>query len=77
MTRRAPSGPGIVVASACGECASEIGSPPGQSPGSHMTVIHDSHVPGLTALGWVLIEYPHEPPDVVCPHYHAAHWQDG
>jgi hypothetical protein len=26
-------------------------------------------------LGRVLTEYPHEPPDVVCAHYHAAYWQ--
>jgi hypothetical protein len=42
-----------------------------------MAIVHDHHVPQLQTLGWVLTEYPHEPPDVVCPHYHAAYWHDG
>jgi hypothetical protein len=39
-----------------------------------MAIIHDHHVPEIAALGWVVTEYPHEPPDVVCAHYHAACW---
>jgi hypothetical protein len=68
---------GIAVASACDDCAHLIGSPPAWDPGRHMEIIHDDHVPELQALGWVLTEYPHEPPDVVCAHYHAAYWQGG
>jgi len=34
-----------------------------------MAIIHDHHVPELVALGWIVTEYPHEPPDVSCPHY--------
>ena len=68
---------GIAVASACTGCAGQISSPPEWAPGRHMAIVHDHHVPELQALGWVLTEYPHEPPDVVCPHYHAAYWHDG
>jgi hypothetical protein len=67
----------VVVASACAACAPRIGSPPEYEPGSHMGVIHASHVPDLEADGWIVTRYPHEPPDVVCVHYHEAHWQDG
>ncbi len=42
-----------------------------------MAFIHSSHVPEFAAVGWIVAEYAHEPPDVVCPHYHAAYWQDG
>jgi hypothetical protein len=69
---------GIAVASACKECgwvihdAKEIEG----RPGYVMALIHDHHVPELVALGWVLTEYPADPPDVVCEHYHAAFWQD-
>jgi hypothetical protein len=68
---------GIAAASACTACAGEISSPPEYAPGRHMAIVHDHQVPELQALGWVLTEYPHEPPDVVCPHYHAVYWQDG
>jgi hypothetical protein len=57
---------GIAVASACTTCAWLISSPPEYAPGRHMAIVHDHHVPELQALGWVLTEYPHEPPDVVC-----------
>jgi hypothetical protein len=60
---------GIAVASSCTGCAGEIGMPPEYAPGRHMALVHASHVPQLAALGWILTEYPHEPPDIVCPHY--------
>jgi len=68
---------GIAVASACGGCAPLIGDPAEFAPGRHMAIIDGRHIPGLIAAGWVLTSYPHDPPDVVCSHYHAAHWHDG
>jgi len=62
---------GIAVASACIDCTGEIGTPPEYAPGRHMALIHDQHVPQLVALGWTVTDYPHDPPDVVCPHYAA------
>jgi hypothetical protein len=66
-----------IIASACADCAPQIGNPPECEPGSHMGVIGASHVPELEALGWIVTRYPHEPPDVACIHYHQAHWRDG
>jgi hypothetical protein len=66
-----PSLRGIAVASACTSCAGQISSPPEYAPGRHMAIVHDHHVPELVALGWIATDYPHEPPDVVCPHYAA------
>jgi hypothetical protein len=66
---------GVAMASACGQCAWLISSPPEFAPGRHMAPIHDSHVPELVALGWIVTDYPHEVPDVVCRHYHEAYWQ--
>jgi hypothetical protein len=66
---------GIAVASACDACASLISGGEQVAPGRHMGLIHTSHVPELVALGWILTEYPVDPPDVVCEHYHAAYWQ--
>ncbi len=60
---------GIAVGSSCTQCAWLIGSPEPYQPGYHMAIIHDHHVPELVALGWIVTEYPHEPPDVSCPHY--------
>jgi hypothetical protein len=68
---------GIALASSCTSCAGQISNPPAWAPGRHMAPIHASHMPELQALGWVVTEYPEEPPDVACPHYHAAYWQDG
>lgn len=68
---------GIAVASACGECAGQIPGADEYAPGQHMGIIHASHLPDLAALGWIITRYPHEPPDVACPHYHAANWHDG
>jgi hypothetical protein len=65
------------IASSCTDCAWLISSPPEFAPGRHMAPIHGQHVAELMAIGWVLTEYPHEPPDIVCEHYHAAYWQDG
>jgi hypothetical protein len=67
----------IAVASSCTDCAGHIGNPPEAAPGRHMVIIHAHHIPELVAIGWIVTEVPHEPPDVVCPHYHAAYWQDG
>jgi hypothetical protein len=67
----------IAIASACGDCATLISSPPEWAPGRHMATICTAHAAELAARGWVVTEYPHEPPDVACPHYHAAYWQDG
>jgi hypothetical protein len=67
---------GTAVASSCSACAGEIGTPPQYAPGRHMGVIHAGHVGALVALGWEVTRYPHEPPDVVCPHY-AALCEDG
>ena len=69
--RRHHSRDDIAVASSCASCAGEISSPPEYAPGRHMAIIHASHVPGLVAKGWTVTDYPHEPPDVVCPHYPA------
>jgi hypothetical protein len=68
---------GIAVASACAGCAPLIGSPEECAPGRHMAIVCDDCIPELAAAGWILTEYPHEPPDIVCEHYHAAYWQDG
>jgi hypothetical protein len=75
----AGTGDRIALASACDRCAPMIGNPPAPewAPGRHMAPVHASCVPALVAAGWVLTTYPHEPPDVVCAHYHAAWWQDG
>lgn len=69
----------IAVASSCAQCAPLIGNPEETEPGSgwHMGVIHESHVAELAAAGWVVTDYPDEPPDVACQHYHAAFWRDG
>jgi hypothetical protein len=69
------TGNGVAMASACDDCAWLISSPPAWTPGRHMAPIHDSHVPELVALGWIVTDYPDEPPDVVCKHYHEAYWQ--
>lgn len=69
--RRHNSRDGIAVASSCTACAGEIGTPDEYAPGGHMALIHAHHVPELVALGWTVTDYPHEPPDVVCPHYAA------
>lgn len=61
----------VAVASSCTVCAGEIGSPPEYAPGRHMATVHASHVAALGALGWEVTRYPHDPPDVVCPHYAA------
>lgn len=66
---------GIAVASSCTGCAGVIGSPPEYARGKHMVIVHNHHVPELVALGWIVTRYPHEPPDVVCPHY-AALWAE-
>jgi hypothetical protein len=69
---------GIAVASACSSgCAALIGNPEPSEHGIRMSVVHASHIPELEALGWIVTRYPHEPPDVVCVHYHEAYWQDG
>lgn len=72
MTRHA-----IAVASSCADCAELIGNPDETEPGSgwHMGIVHDAHVAELAASGWMVHDYPGEPSDVVCPHYHEAHWQ--
>jgi hypothetical protein len=62
---------GIAVASACTACAGQTSNPPEYAPGRHMAIVHDHHVSELVALGWIVTDYPHEPPDVVCPHYAA------
>jgi hypothetical protein len=67
----------IAVASSCASCAGQIGTPPEYAPGRHMEIIHDQHVPQLAALGWIVTDYPHEPADVVCPHYAALCVDDG
>ena len=67
---------GIAVASSCTACAGQIGTPPEYAPGRHMAIVHARHVPELVALGWTVTRHPHEPPDVVCPHY-AALCADG
>jgi hypothetical protein len=67
----------IAVASACGACAHVIGGGKEWAPGRHMAIVHASHIAELVAAGWVLIENPHDPPDIVCSHYYAAWWQDG
>lgn len=69
---------GIAMASACGECAWMIGSPDAWAPGRHMGIVHDSHVPELRQLGWILTGADDGgPPDIACVHYHAAYWQGG
>jgi len=71
--------PGVAVASACPECAGEIGSPAPMAPGRHMAIIHIGHVGELEAIGWVLTADPDDPdgpPDICCPHYHAEYWED-
>lgn len=69
---------GIAVYSACTPCARQyLPFSEESEPGRWMGIAHASHAAELVALGWVLTEYPHEPPDVVCEHYHAAYWQDG
>ena len=70
------TGTAFAFASACDGCAPLIGSPPAVD-GRRMAPVHVRCIPQLAALGWVLTEYPHEPPDIACPHYHAAYWQDG
>lgn len=75
-TRRRQHAAPIAIASACDGCADRIGNPEAWAPGRHMGVIHASHVPELEAEGWIVTRYPHEPPDVACFHYHAAHWQE-
>ena len=67
----------VAVASSCAACAVHIGDPPEAAPGRHMAIIHAHHIPDLEAIGWIMTEVPHEPPDIVCPHYHAAYWQNG
>lgn len=67
----------VAVASSCAACAHEIGTPPEYAPGRHMATVHAGHVPELAALGWEVTRYPHEPPDVVCPHYAALCAGDG
>jgi hypothetical protein len=74
--RRHNSRDGIAVASSCTSCAGEISTPPEYAPGRHMALIHAHHMPELVARGWIVTTYPHEPPDVVCPHY-AALCADG
>jgi hypothetical protein len=73
--------PGVAIAYACAACAKEIGNPPEHDPDVHVTYIHEHHVPELQAIGWVYTTYPRqpprykrEPPDIMCPHYHAANW---
>jgi hypothetical protein len=66
---------GIAVASACSECAGLILGAKESVPRYVMGIIHDDQVPELEALGWIVTTYPHDPPDVACPHYHAAFWQ--
>lgn len=77
MTRRRQHAPGagIAVASACADCAGHIGSPEPSEHGIRMAIVHDHHVAELEALGWIVTRYPHEPPDVACPHYHQANWR--
>jgi hypothetical protein len=72
IIRRARWPQGIAVASACAECAPRIGSPPEITPGVHMAVIHDHHVPELEAAGWIRTDRGPEPTDIVCVHYHEA-----
>jgi hypothetical protein len=75
--RRTP--PAVAVASACADCAAQIGSPQPWEPGRYMAIIHVGHVGELEAIGWVLtadVEDPDGPPDIACQHYHAAYWED-
>jgi hypothetical protein len=67
---------GIAVASASEDCAHLIGNPEPES-GIRMTLIHTSHIPELEAQGWITTHYRHQPPDVVCLHYHLEHWEGG
>lgn len=74
----------VAVATACPDCAHLIGSPPETPdlPGGHMVLIHEHHIPELQDHGWILTTYEREPPlfereppDIVCPHYHEAHYR--
>ena len=69
--------PGIAVYSGCTPCASEhIPGADEYKPGRWMGIAHAHHAPELIAIGWIMTTYPHEPPDVVCPHYQALCDQD-
>jgi hypothetical protein len=67
--------PAIAMASSCDDCAHLIGDEPAWAPGRHTAIVHLSHVGDLEALGWVLTNHGDEPPDIVCPHYHAMFWE--
>jgi hypothetical protein len=64
---------GIVLAWSCGPCRAETGMTGREyAPGRFsLGAMHASHAPELTALGWEVITYAHELPDLVCPHYAA------
>ena len=69
---------GMAMASACGACADQIGSPPAWAPGRHMAPVHAGCVPELRELGWILTADPDGgPPDIACPHYHRKYWRGG
>jgi hypothetical protein len=66
----------IAVYASCTPCAHRwLPYADEYAPGRWMGIAHVSHAAEMIAIGWILTEYPDEPPDVVCAHYHAAYWQ--
>jgi hypothetical protein len=74
-TPHRPRGPAsrepVACAAACTSCATQIGSPPEYAPGRCMALVCGADMLELEARGWTVTTYPHDVPDVCCPHYAA------